>query len=281
MPIPPNLKALFVEIQSIMSEDFDTGPYECRFRYFLCSSPRSGSSMVAAALRDTGSAGVPHEYLNANYVKAFARRQNVPDVSRTYWKFLESRRCTPNGAFGVKAHFRHLSVIFREPDQQLRFLQRFHKFVIISRRNAVAQALSYVKANSTHVWNTDNADTLAEVRSIPFSPSTGAVARALGYVITQNTAWPQKLREIGADFITVYYEDLVEDFLGEMDRIVKHLSIPELVIESIAAPRSLKLSDESADLLQERFLRDIVGTTQPDEPPAATLDSSLLETTHE
>jgi LPS sulfotransferase NodH len=237
--------------------------------------------MVAEVLRDTGAAGVPHEYLNPNFVKAYARRKNVADVSRVYWRFLETRRCTPNGVFGVKAHFRHLNVIFREPDQQLRFLQRFHKFVIISRRNAVAQALSYVKANSTNVWNTDNIDTLAEVRSAPFSPSTDAVARALAFLITQNAAWPQKLREIGADFITVYYEDLVTDFHREMDRIVRHLSIPELVTASIAAPRTLKLSDESTDLLQERFLRDILGTAPADDPLRAAVDSSLLETTHE
>jgi LPS sulfotransferase NodH len=281
MPIPPNLRALLVEIQSIMSEESDTGPHECRFRYFLCSCPRSGSSMVATALRETGYAGVPHEYLNPNFVKAFARRQNVPDVSRVYWRFLETRRCSPNGVFGVKAHFRQLTKVVREPDAQAHLLKRFDKFVIITRRNAVAQALSHLKTKSTYVFNTEDAATLARVRSTPFSTSTAAVAEALAHVVEQNTAWPRKLREIGADFITVYYEDLAADFPAQMGRLAQHLAIPELLTVSFAAPRSFKLSDRTTELLQERFLRDIVGTTWSEGSTAAIVDSSPLETTHE
>jgi LPS sulfotransferase NodH len=281
MPIPPHLRALLAEIQSIMSEDFDTGPHECRFRYFLCSCPRSGSSMVATALRDTGCAGVPHEYLNPNFVKAYASRQKAADVSRVYWKFLETRRCSSNGVFGVKAHFRQLTKVVREPDAQTGFLKRFDKFAIITRRNAVAQALSHLKTKSTYVFNTEDAATLARVRSTPFSPSTTAVAEALAHVVEQNTAWPRKLQELGADFITVYYEDLAADFPAEMRRLAQHLAIPELATVSFAAPRSFKLSDRTTELLQERFLRDIMGTTRSEEPTAAVVDSPPLETTHE
>jgi trehalose 2-sulfotransferase len=273
--------ATTARIESIMSGESDTGPYACRRRYLLCSSPRTGSSIVAAALRNTGCAGLPHEYLNPHYIEAFARRMSTNGSRSEYLSFLESRRCSSNGVFGLKLHFQQFTAGFRKPEHQFQYLQRFDKCVVISRRNAVAQALSLLKAMSIKVWNTESADTLAQVRSVPFSPSTVAVARTLALMIAQNAAWPQKLREAGVDFITVYYEDLAADFPTEMGRLAQHLAIPELLTASFAAPPSLKLSDQTTDLLQERFLRDITGATQSEEPTEAIPAPSLLETTHE
>jgi trehalose 2-sulfotransferase len=247
-------------IASVMSDRSDAGPHPCRFRYLLCSAPRTGSSWVGAALRATAQAGIPYEYLNPRFAKAYARRFDRQTVSLAeYLRFLESAQSTANGVFGLKMHFEHLTTAFTDAEKQAAFLKRIDRFVVISRRNLVAQALSFLKAAATDVWNTDDPETLARVRTAPFSPSTPDIAHALAQVAAQNAAWPRRLDAAGVDFITLYYEDFVADFAGETQRLVAHLAIPELGTAGLAQPGWFKLADQRTDELQDRFLRAIVG----------------------
>ncbi len=255
-------------ITTVMSDRSDTGPHECRFRYLLCSAPRTGSSWVGAALRDTAQAGIPYEYLNPRFARAYARRFDRAAVSLPeYLRFPKSARCTANGVFGLKMHFEHLANAFNDSEKQAAFLKRFDRFVVVGRRNLVAQALSLLKAAATDVWNTDDAETLARVRAVPFSPSMADIARALAQVAAQNAAWPQRLEAAGASFITLCYEDLVADFVGETQRLVAHLAIAELGATGLAQPRWLKLTDHRTDAIQEHFLRAIVGLGSSGAPP--------------
>src|SRR5215204_3248954 len=133
-------------IARTMSADEDVGPYACSFRYVLCTTPRTGSSMLSASLREFGSLGYPHEYLNLRFVKAWADRCGMARVSMTqYLRFLESRRCSPNGVFGLKVHFSQLEPALGESNRQAEFLRRFDRCIVLGRRNKVAQAISWLR----------------------------------------------------------------------------------------------------------------------------------------
>ena len=83
--------------------EYDTpagGPAASSLRcYIVCSTPRSGSSLLCRALASMGIAGTPTEYFNP-----------VTRASLT----ARSRRTSANGVFGTKLHWEQLEQLRAE-----------------------------------------------------------------------------------------------------------------------------------------------------------------------
>src|SRR5262249_15586129 len=92
------------KIRQDLSPENDFPPTACRFKYLICSTPRSGSTLLSTGLASTGRAGRPLEYLSQPYGVVFKER-NGRLLLPEYWRFLVTRRTTPNGVFGMKMHF--------------------------------------------------------------------------------------------------------------------------------------------------------------------------------
>jgi LPS sulfotransferase NodH len=247
-------------ISRAMSAEQDGERCPCTFRYLICSSPRTGSSLLTIALREAGLAGIPYEYLHPGYARAFADRFGLTTVAiPAYLDFLEQRRCSRNGVLGMKLHLHQLRNALPGREQQIAFLQRFDRCIVLNRRNQLAQAISLLRANASRMWATRDADELKAARAAPFAPSTAAIARVLADVVAEAADWPPLVAAAGRDCITLAYEDLVADFAGAMRRIVTHLAIDGLRAEAIRPPTTLKLADAASEAAAERFLRDIKG----------------------
>lgn len=83
--------------------------------------------MIGLGLAETGVAGDPLEYLNLFYVQAYAKRSGIsdpeefsrslcrsPDTLFKYLAFVEARRTSPNGVFGLKLHHSQFASIFND-----------------------------------------------------------------------------------------------------------------------------------------------------------------------
>ena len=116
------------KITHTMSAASDFPDHEPSTRYLILSTPRTGSSLLARTLYNTGHAGHPTEYLNPRYLLAYKTRTSASDSIRlqSYFQFLEQKRTSPNGVFD--------------------------KIVTTNRRNRLYQTISFLKAMESDVW---------------------------------------------------------------------------------------------------------------------------------
>ena len=99
--------------------EFDTPLYEGDppIKYMICSTGRSGSTLLCSLLNNTGLMGVPHEYFHlSQHGKLLIQRLITNHESRdvTMKEYLETvmqHRTTPNGVFGIKGHFNQVKPI--------------------------------------------------------------------------------------------------------------------------------------------------------------------------
>ncbi len=229
--------------------------------YWLCTTPRSGSSALGDALARTGVAGRPTEYFNRRFWPELSERfrvETVPD-------FLEAatrQTATPNGVFGVKV------MLDRDMEPFFRGLQRVYgalpdtelvqaafpnlRFVYLTRRNKVRQAVSFVRAQQTGVWARYTGE--AETKNLKPEFDSAALNRSVHDLALREVRWQDLFGALGASPYTVVYEDYVRapeaavrgilDFLGLEPPA--DWSLPELPME--------RLADEVSDAWVKRYL---------------------------
>jgi LPS sulfotransferase NodH len=200
----------------------------CTQRYVVCSLPRTGSGLLVHGLAATGVAGKPSEFLNEKFLAAYARRLGLPPLpTEDYWRFFEARRTTPNGVFGAKIHFGQLAAVARTAQEQIALLQRFDRLVHISRRDKIAQAVSWEKARQTDAYSMGLQKQLAN----PISPTYDAarIAGRLTAIQQGEQQWEEIFQRLGCSPQRVVYEDFVADYAGTIRRTLQalDLSVPE------------------------------------------------------
>lgn len=119
---PPGLREAMGEWLPVADGPYDlagpehdtvaTGPPRCA--YVLCSSPRSGSTLLAEALTAVG-AGVPIEYLDPTNAMAVCWRRWGCRSLEGYVHALHRHRTTPAGVLGVKVHWYQLAAVAGGP----------------------------------------------------------------------------------------------------------------------------------------------------------------------
>ncbi|MEZ4321272.1 MAG: Stf0 family sulfotransferase [Myxococcota bacterium] len=143
--------------------------------YVIASSPRTGSTLLARMLWETGRVGAPKEYLNPMQIRDWEVRLGGPLSRRTHgllrgpavnlachgrWTDTRLRdhlqrvrqRRSSGGWFGLKVHWHHFERFFvasgRDPDAFL----GDPVWIRIARHDRLAQAVSWVRAWQTGAW---------------------------------------------------------------------------------------------------------------------------------
>jgi len=150
--------------------------------YMICSTGRCGSSLLSSLLINSGVMGVPHEYL---YIQA----HGIPLIERfgittkpqlnfnEYIGEIKRYRTTPNGVFGLKAHFNQTAKLI---DNKLlyRYFPKM-KFVHMLRRDVIKQAVSFSIALQTNKWTSHG-----EAEKEPMYDS-GEIGRCLDTILRE------------------------------------------------------------------------------------------------
>ncbi len=203
---------------------YDTDPYygEPALYYMICSTGRSGSSLLCSLLINSGVMGVPHEYF---YIQA----HGLPLIERfcintkphlklnDYIRAIKRYRTTPNGVFGVKSHFNQLLSLF---DYGL--LNRYFpkmKFVRIVRRDVIKQAVSLSIAAQTNKWTSHG----EAVRQPLYNAEE--ITRYLHSILTEISGWEKFNSVNNIDPHIVYYEDIVGDASGVCRNLCRFVGV--------------------------------------------------------
>ena len=235
--------------------------------YVIASTPRSGSSLLAAGLVATGVAGRPEEYFTPDYIRSYKEDLKLPaDCSwAEYLARVMAVAATENGVRGVKIHWRHVVSLARalgfrgDPGVVLEALFPAAVFVNIVRADRRAQAISLFRAEATGEWFR----ALGSSRSArPWGlylarPTPGQAAADLTGVAptyeqiigiersldAEQAAWTNHFTTRRLKVLTVRYEELDANFRGEIARVLQFLGADPAHAAGVPKPPLERQSD--------------------------------------
>ncbi|MGL6338035.1 MAG: Stf0 family sulfotransferase [Waterburya sp.] len=197
--------------------------------YAILTTPRSGSTYLCDLLDSTQIAGHPSEHLRLA-TQELARHCNF-DYLRLLHNLMH-HRITDNGVFGTKfiSHF-----LFELQHNKLNFKQIFKsldKFILLIRKDKVAQAVSLVVAQQTEIWhiyNNNNGNNLnyqSKLNNIVINDALlEDVEQKYVFINKQEEHLKRILANNQIEPLEVFYEDIVANSELQIDQILGFLKI--------------------------------------------------------
>jgi trehalose 2-sulfotransferase len=269
---------------------------DVRLSYLVCATQRSGSTLLCELLKSTGVAGRPEEYFEAmrdtgvpphprDFLHGLAptgvgirddpRPPQAPDYSSLagladYRQHLErtfARGTTPNGVFAAKLMFNQLDELYalagRLPEfsglevaELLDRVFRGPRYLWISRRDVVRQAVSMWKALQTRTWRAAEHDSMDVGDPVQPQYRFDAIDHLVRRFETEEHGWRTFFSWHGIEPLTIVYEDeLIADPEGTVDRALEWLGIRRPRDARPDAP-TRKQSDTGSDDWVAAYHRD-------------------------
>lgn len=236
-----------------------------RLTYIICSTPRSGSSLLCSALSDTGIAGNPEEYFVpwpwlAREVE-YSVKFNVHHPSK-YLNAVVRTSMTTNGIWGTKLHaFQVPSFIAHIEASQDRSFTSLRealetvfpkvRYIFLRREDQIAQAISYYRAVATREWWRYSEDNIPMAdKTLRFSQY--GIKRSLQIVEDSDTYWKEFFRFHRLSPLQLTYESLEEDYVGTVQNALRYLGLSTEI--AIVPPRTKKMADARSHAWKNRFL---------------------------
>lgn len=214
--------------------------------YFLCATPRTGSSLLLGLLDSTGVAGHPQAYFRSPDEVAWAERWGIahtPQGALDYGEFVRAALVagrTGNGVFGAKlmwgTHVEltgRLAVLHPElAGDELRLLEgefgRRVRFVHLRRDDILAQAVSWLRADQTGVWFIGGKGEIGggggDVDAQPRF-DRDAITRIMRTIEEHNAGWERWFEAYGIQPYRIRYEDLAADPQAVTHGVLDHLGL--------------------------------------------------------
>jgi LPS sulfotransferase NodH len=199
--------------------------------YFVCGSPRAGTSLLTGLLKSTGVAGRPEEYFWRDDMPHWSARWGVSSFGE-YLAAALAEGTTPNGVFGAKLMWGYLADFLgrlralagqaESPD--LALIECFFpdpRFVWIWREDFVAQAVSWARALQTGVWYGHVREQPSQEPRFDFCQIDSLVRAASAH----KQAWQEWFAANELQPFGVRFEDLVLDKAGIARRTLDFLGL--------------------------------------------------------
>ena len=244
--------------------------------YFVSATPRSGSTLLCRSLATTGVAGTPKEYFER------LRHSGLPREPREYFDGIDDPRVlellpptrtgdpaetalermlprylaagtTPNGVFGAKLMWSYFGDLLARlgtapdrPDAVATLVATFGppRWVHVTRRDKVAQAVSLWRAVQTRAWAATDDPERQPVYD------ARAIAHLRDQVTADDDAWRAWFAAHGVEPLQVGYERLAAEHAATLGDVLAHLG---LEVEQIPDPPMRRQGDERSDRWVARF----------------------------
>ncbi len=245
--------------------------------YILCTTPRSGSTLLCDLLAATGTAGDPDSYFMDYVDPVWASRWGLParegkDEAADARRFLDAvlkagRGETP--VFGLRLMPRNLGDVLAMTGRafpglatdsaRLRAAFGDILFVHLARRDRLAQAVSLVKAEQTGLWHIAPDGTEVERLAPPRPPTYDfdRIAATIADLDTQNAGWTAWFTAEGITPLPLWYEDLSAEPARAVACICGALGTPAPNLGRLT-PTVAKLADATSADWVRRFRADAV-----------------------
>lgn len=200
---------------------------KARISYAILTTPRSGSSYLCDLLDSTKIAGHPREHLR------FAAQELSRHCNFNYLELLDNLmkyRLTDNGVFGTKLISHFLFELQQTKPDFKQIFQSIDKFILLVRKDKVAQAVSLVVAQKTEVWhlhhNGKNINYQSKLDQIEIDNNLlNNVEQKHNFINKQEARLKKILANNQIEPLTVVYEDILADSELQINRILDFLAI--------------------------------------------------------
>lgn len=218
-------------------------------KYLILSSPRTGSTMLAAALNASGLAGRAKEYFHLDTLAQHHHPEATKQGMFAYYADVVAANTTANDVFGMKLHYNQFHHVFGGKAIGLQsgvsFVKSFDRHVLVYRRDKILQAVSELLATKTDLWNTADSKAAGRAGKEFSEADMPLLTRILGRQLSEEYAWRSLLEDFAIPFHQIAYEDLAADAAGEFAKLVAYLAIPGL--DALApSTETVKLTDTAA-----------------------------------
>lgn len=245
-------------------------PHEVQARYIFFSGQRTGSTYLCRRLCNVKDRfGLPMEYLNPKIVQGFApelAKAFAPGVKplnlREHLRSVERVRTTPDGSFGIKIQPQQLLPLLpRENGNVVKFLARYERIVVLTRRDKLGQAVSGALAQASGKWFDDGADPNLDDKMLAgLCPD---VAFRLSRYVREEVSMRYAAGQTGRPVLYLDYEEILAEPDAIFDRVLVFLGEPRGVAgveetDRVRVPQ--KAAGALARRLREQFLDFIAGT---------------------
>ncbi len=243
--------------------------------YILCGTPRSGSTLLCQMLAASGVAGRPNSFYREPDITHWADQWGVPHpdgiedavFDRRYLDAMLERTRSPGSAFGLRLMWGSVSEAQRRLDRALggtadiaaRFEQAFGpvRYVHLSRRDKVAQAVSLVRAEQSGLWHMgadgavlEGAETLGPIRY------DGARLSALvAELESDDTAWNSFFATRAIKPLRLTYETVTADPRRALADILDAVGLDAGLAQAVEV-RTARMADETSREWAARFRRE-------------------------
>jgi trehalose 2-sulfotransferase len=236
----------------------------------VCATPRSGSTLLCALLDGTGVAGRPQEFFER------LAHSGLPRQPREYFEHVEDPKLlellaptdpgtpdpgdpipralaegtTDNGVFAAKLMWTHLLDLagrLGQPADAALLHERFPdpRYVHVTRRDKIAQAVSLWRAVQTRAWR---AGEVTESGNAVYH--AGAIGYLAGQLSDHDDAWRLWFAANRIEPLTIVYEELAADTNGVTAEVIDHLGVGPV---EIPEPPLRRQGDDRSARWVERY----------------------------
>lgn len=246
---------------------------QTRYRsYVICTSPRSGSTLLCSLLKETGAAGRPGSLFHTPSLEGWLNYYGLADASfgsrdealRAVFVQARKKGTGNTDLFGLRMQ-RPSFAFFME---QLHHLYPGHGsdverieaafgpalFVSLSREDKLAQAISLVIAEQSGLWHRaadgSELERLAAHRDPEYDRD--AIARHMAALAAMDVAWAEWFEREGLTPLRIGYQELSSAPQATLARVLQALGIDPVVASRVETPTA-KLADTTNREWMERF----------------------------
>jgi LPS sulfotransferase NodH len=226
--------------------------------WLLAATPRTGSTLLCRMLWDTGLVGAPKEYLNPMQLRDWEVRLGTP-LSAARHRLISGRRLalvgpgwsrrrlaahlervrqrrSGGGWFGLKLHHHHLD----------RLTDPIDRCIFLTRRDRVAQAVSWARALQTDQW-------IGGEPPQPARYSRWLIARCLSRIESGELGWEAYFRRSGVTPLRLCYEELTAAPSATVHAILAHLAVSDTNVCAAVIPTLVQQADAISSAWIARF----------------------------
>ncbi|WP_428644808.1 Stf0 family sulfotransferase [Roseibium sp.] len=245
--------------------------------YIICTSPRSGSTLLCKLLGATGISGNPGSHFHEPSLQAWLEyygldngeaEQERETLERIFQAAME-KGSRNTGIFGLRLQ-RHSFDFFMEklgllhPDvssdpERLEAVFGRTLFIHLTRPDKLAQAVSYVKAEQTGLWHRAPDGTELERLAPPAEPvyDEGEIRATCERFTAFDRDWQTWFEVQGIEPFRITYDDLSADPQGLLRDVLEALGLDGTVAGSVT-PGVARLADATNEAWVKRFRQEEV-----------------------
>jgi len=231
--------------------------------YVICTTPRSGSTLLCNLMKSTGQAGQPESYFRQQSIRYWIEQLNVPvqdiaaepEIDNAYLEAIRREGAGNTDCFGLRLMWESLDNLSNclegfypdLSDDAARFDIAFGqpKYLHLSRGDKVAQAVSLLKAEQTGLWHIGSGGVELERTGPPCTPvyDRARIAKIVTDLELQYAGWTEWFEKYRLNPVRINYETLSASPKLVLAGILSALGIaPE--ISTNVEPATAKLADE-------------------------------------